>query len=365
MSRKGRNGRVKNRSSEAPGTHATRPNGNPLGIDSQAASPPGAQETEAVSVAHAEPGAGLGAVPAVAAHPEPQAQPASEGQAQSGSHAEQARTGANEDSSYPPVDLDTDFFASAARAHSDLSIDLEERDPRLALKLTPGVAHRRKQLAKYVKIAVGLSSALCLAALVKVAVAGHAETQAPRKHAVAQPASPPPAVEALAEAPAAAPAIANVAPPTGSAPAADPPVATAEAPAESPPAQQAPAQEPPAQQPPAQQVAEQAAASATAASAAKAPGAASEQPSSAAPDPEQAQKAKSASRVALEHGRMGAAIEAGERAVALDPADGEAWLILGAAYQEKGNAKEARRCYKACVEQGKRGPRGECGAMLR
>jgi Flp pilus assembly protein TadD len=62
---------------------------------------------------------------------------------------------------------------------------------------------------------------------------------------------------------------------------------------------------------------------------------------------------------------LGAAIEAGERSVQLDPTDGEAWLILGAAYQTKGDAKEARRCYKSCVEQGKRGPRNECAAMLR
>jgi Flp pilus assembly protein TadD len=49
--------------------------------------------------------------------------------------------------------------------------------------------------------------------------------------------------------------------------------------------------------------------------------------------------------------------------VALDPTDGEAWLILGAAYQEKGDMKNARRSYKACLEQGKRGPKYECAAM--
>ena len=48
---------------------------------------------------------------------------------------------------------------------------------------------------------------------------------------------------------------------------------------------------------------------------------------------------------------------------ALDPTDGEAWLILGAAYQEKGDMKNARRSYKACLEQGKRGPKYECAAM--
>jgi Flp pilus assembly protein TadD len=102
---------------------------------------------------------------------------------------------------------------------------------------------------------------------------------------------------------------------------------------------------------------------APAAAAPTVPVAQEEQP--AEPDPAQAGKEKTAARIALERGRLGVAIEAGERSVALDASDGEAWLILGAAYQEKGNAKDARRCYRACVEQAKRGPRGECAAMLR
>jgi tetratricopeptide (TPR) repeat protein len=74
---------------------------------------------------------------------------------------------------------------------------------------------------------------------------------------------------------------------------------------------------------------------------------------------------KNDSRRSLEMGKTAAAIEAGERSVALDPTDGEAWLILGAAYQEKGQIGEARRAFLACVKQGKRGPIGECQAMLR
>ena len=70
-------------------------------------------------------------------------------------------------------------------------------------------------------------------------------------------------------------------------------------------------------------------------------------------------------RKALERGKPGDAIEAGERSVALDPTDGEAWLLLGAAYQEKGKIVDARRCYTACLKEGKRGPLQECGAMLR
>jgi Flp pilus assembly protein TadD len=82
-------------------------------------------------------------------------------------------------------------------------------------------------------------------------------------------------------------------------------------------------------------------------------------------DPAAAAHAKSAARSALEGARLKDAIEAGERSIELDPTDGEAWLILGAAYQQKGDWKEARRCYKQCVDQGKRGPRFECAAMLR
>jgi tetratricopeptide (TPR) repeat protein len=230
---------------------------------------------------------------------------------------------ANEDSSYPPVDVDTDsFFAShGSHSHSHRAppsdpLDLDERDPRFALKHTPGVALRRKELTKYVKVAVGLSAALCLAALVKVAVAGHGESPVPHKQASEPAQAPAPTQEAPQSAP------------------------------------------PPAQEPAAAPTA--APAPAASASAESEPAAAPEEL-----DPAQAAKEKNASRVALERGRLGAAIEAGERSVTLDPTDGEAWLILGAAYQEKGNAKDARRCYKACVEQSKRGPRNECAAMLR
>ena len=75
--------------------------------------------------------------------------------------------------------------------------------------------------------------------------------------------------------------------------------------------------------------------------------------------------AKRDALIALEARRLPQAIAAGERAVALDPSDGEAWLIVGAAYQEFGQMAEARRCYRACVTQGKHDPRGECAAMLR
>jgi len=59
------------------------------------------------------------------------------------------------------------------------------------------------------------------------------------------------------------------------------------------------------------------------------------------------------------------AVDAGEKSVALDPTDGEAWLMLGAAYQSMGKTAEARRSFSSCVAEGKKGPIGECRAMLR
>jgi len=95
------------------------------------------------------------------------------------------------------------------------------------------------------------------------------------------------------------------------------------------------------------------------------PTAAPQEPASpsATGSPQDARREREASRNALDRGHVAAAIEAGERSVAIDPADGEAWLILGAAYQQKGDSGSAHRCFRACVEQGKHGPIGECRAM--
>ncbi|MFO0644024.1 MAG: tetratricopeptide repeat protein [Polyangiaceae bacterium] len=86
--------------------------------------------------------------------------------------------------------------------------------------------------------------------------------------------------------------------------------------------------------------------------------------SSDAPTKTALEEKKEAQRL-LDRGKSKDAIAAGERSVALDPADGEAWLLLGAAYQEQGKMADARRCYQACIKEGKRGPKGECAAMLR
>ncbi|HEY2369643.1 MAG TPA: hypothetical protein VGH87_24760 [Polyangiaceae bacterium] len=80
--------------------------------------------------------------------------------------------------------------------------------------------------------------------------------------------------------------------------------------------------------------------------------------------PKNAWQEKQAAKAALERGSNGVAIQAGERSVALDPSDGEAWLVLGGAYQAMGNNGQAKRCYTACTTQGKKGPLSDCKDML-
>ena len=74
---------------------------------------------------------------------------------------------------------------------------------------------------------------------------------------------------------------------------------------------------------------------------------------------------KAIAKRALEGRKLAVAIAAAERAVALDATDGEAWLLLGAAHQEKGDLASARRAYASCVKDAKKGPRHECAQMLR
>jgi hypothetical protein len=259
---------------------------------------------------------------------------------------------APEDSSFPPVDLDSHFFDPKPEVD-----DHHERDPRMVLKLGPEAARRRAQFQKYVKIAVVAASVLCLAAFVKGAVArNHEEPTAHRTTAAFV--APAPAPQPLQTAPQQAPAPAEQpADPQAAAPAATEtaaaaaptPAATEHAPpsAETPPAETASAN---AEASPAK---DQTAAAPTSTDSAEAP----------TPDPKEAAKAKRASQAALERGKLGDAIESGERSVALDPTDAEAWLILGAAYQEKGDQKNARRSFKSCLEQSKRGPKWECAQM--
>jgi hypothetical protein len=257
---------------------------------------------------------------------------------------ESRRIGRDDDASVPPVDLDAGFF-SVDVAPDEASFEVETRDPRAALKLTPAAAKRRAHLAKYVTAAVGLASALCIAALVKSSFAGsHEPTRSQHGPFAAQAAATGLSLNGAAV---------TESPPSPASPANSAPV--------DPPAKAEVASPTPEQAAPAQ------AASAAAPVVADAPVPAKAQAVAEPPaDPKvAAAKEKAKSRGALERGNMSAAIAAGERSVALDSTDAEAWLILGAAYQQKGDAKNAVRSFRACVSQGKRGPTSDCAAMLR
>jgi 2-oxoglutarate dehydrogenase E2 component (dihydrolipoamide succinyltransferase) len=257
---------------------------------------------------------------------------------------------AADDVSIPPVaangveaqELDHTFFAAgekadqehreAARRPQSQFPEIREDDPKAKQKMTPAVRERRARFTKYVKWAVAASAVVCLAALVRVAVA--------RGQHEAEPAPVAVAANVQAAAPPLAPPQAPPAPPAAPAPAPAPaPAAAADQPAAPP----APANTAPAAAP------------------ATADTAAAEVPT----DPAAAKEEKKAAQKALNRGDLKGAIEAGERAVAYDPTDGDAWLLLGAANLEKGKAAEARKAFTSCVKEGKRGAIGECRAMLR
>lgn len=190
-------------------------------------------------------------------------------------------------------------------------------------KSLPHVIERRQRFSRYVRWAVSGAAVVCLAALARTALVSH---RAPNVSAGAAMA----AVQVQAV------------------PATKVPEAVVAAPVAAPESVQAPKVDVPAK------VEEPAAAVP-----------AKVEDTKPAPGDKTALQEKTDARRNLERGKLAEAIEAGERSVALDPQDGEAWLLLGAAYQEKGKSAEARRCYKACLSEGKRGPLGECRAMLR
>jgi hypothetical protein len=76
-------------------------------------------------------------------------------------------------------------------------------------------------------------------------------------------------------------------------------------------------------------------------------------------------KAKLESQNRLDRGDAKSAIEAGERSVSVDPSDAEAWLLLGAAYQQVGDLRNASRAFSACLKDATRGDKSDCAAMLR
>lgn len=261
-------------------------------------------------------------------------------------------------------------------AFSVEELDLEVEPPKPSPKMSPLARARRAHFSKYVKGAMVAATAILALAGIR-AVIGHADRD-PQSYA-AQNLAAPGIVEVRHGSTAAAAATvgttgANVAHAPEPARDIPPPPEPVKAEPEKPVEAKAPSElvkAEPVAAPPAPVEPEKAEPVAAPTPAKVEP--AKTEPVAAAPAPAKADDVPGAltaaqekveSRKALERGKAGLAIEAGERSVALDPTDGEAWLILGAAYQEKGNVKDARRAFQSCTKEGKRGPISECRAML-
>jgi tetratricopeptide (TPR) repeat protein len=222
------------------------------------------------------------------------------------------------------------------RPRQQMSIDDDSVDDAIARRraLIAGARHRRRELSKYVIGAVSASLGLCLAAGAKVTLVQlrhDSERDPPRVTARLAPVS-------SGEPNAVAPAPHSLAPRSSETnPPAPPPFASASAPAEAVPASAAPV------------------VTHTPDKAAKGQG----------DSIHDALRLRELSRSALERGSLKSSIEAGEQSIDLNPTDSEAWLVLGAAYQQMGNVGEARRCFQSCLEKGKSESRSECAAMLR
>ncbi len=249
--------------------------------------------------------------------------------------------------SIPPVgDLeDEKFFAQGAvveKEHARAAVHAEpvlelEPDPKVVHKMRPEVRERRARFTRIVQgVVVGLM-VLCVVAAYAARRSRALAANAPTKKAAPAP------VVAAVEPPARPQTVAAVDPP--------PP---------EPAASQGAAEPPPAAEPAA--TAAQPSEKSAEGAKAEAPVAA-DQPA-AEPPAKTAAEEKHDAQVALERGQVKKAIEAGERSVALDETDGDAWLLLGAAYEMAGKNGEARRCFTACLKQGKKGRLGECRAML-
>jgi hypothetical protein len=80
--------------------------------------------------------------------------------------------------------------------------------------------------------------------------------------------------------------------------------------------------------------------------------------------PEDVATLKKQALASLEKRKVDDAIESAKRATEIDDRDGEAWLLLGASYQEKGRIDLARQCYAACAQKARLDPKGECAALM-
>ena len=223
------------------------------------------------------------------------------------------------------------FFVRASETPAPLPVDDAAREA--ARFESPAFKERQRYLARYVAGAVAASSVICLAAFFRVASAAP-DTAPHAARASMESASP-----TTAELPLPAPVQPSPAPPAQASPLAPEPAvaAIAPTPAPAPSAPATPTTEAPS-----------------------APAAAS------ASDGPSARQSKEAAMHALEHGNWNAAITAAERSVRLDATDGEAWLILGGAYQERGSDRAARHAYASCAQSAKPGhARSECASLAR
>ncbi len=295
---------------------------------------------------------------------------------------QEAASDESDDVSIPPVtpnehhsELEDSFFVRRSTLervapHHDDEEDLRHSlDPRSLQKMSAAAHARREHLTRYVKWAVGGAAAIAALAMLRVAVQGKPDI-----------ASPPPIVHTALAAveqgpsqheiegqpgqPQAAAAQPNVDP---SQPAAQTTTTSADQPAVQPQgaATQAAAPQAAAPQAAAPQAVEQPAAAAVAPAAEPVAQAPVVQPAAPADAPAKTalQERNDAQRL-LERGNAKGAIEAGARSVALDPTDGEAWLLLGASYQQVGKNADARKAFQSCLKEGKKGPLGECKEML-
>jgi hypothetical protein len=258
----------------------------------------------------------------------------------------------------PGPDLDEGFFDHGERAAADAhreATDLENYDEKMAQKNSPEARARRAKNWRYVAIAGAACVLLLLIADVKNRSA-HGESPAVEPPVAVNVAPPPPsaAVPPKAE-PTPVPVIVPPASPS------DDQVAVAPAGSGS---AQAAGSAAPVDSSKAWVAASASAPGASAAGgSAPVPAPAGGEPT--ADDKKSAAQEKRTAQSFLDQGAFAKAVAAGEHSVQLDPGDGEAWLLLGAAYQSMGKGAEARRTFTSCVAEGKRGPINECRAMLR
>jgi len=253
--------------------------------------------------------------------------------------------------SEPPLELHAEhesFFLASDHHfehHEETGIELPV-DPKLEQKMRPEVRARRAKLTRVVQWTVATLAMVCVCALAKL-VAAHG--------LVARTASPPRAMHdgVVSVAAAAAQPL----------PSTSDEVAKPNDGIESAASPSAPVEQPAAPGASAPSAVEEAPA-ATVVAAAPVPETAPAQPAAEHADGKTATEEKRDARTALERSSFAKAVEAGERSVALDRKDGEAWLILGAAYQSLGKLADARRSFLACSKEATTGPVGECRAML-